>query len=52
MHVYKNHAEGTNAPAFSEIVGCNTTSGQIEEVAKKNLLFFQAALLKKYSKKN
>lgn len=52
MHVYKNHAEGTNAPAFSEILGCNATSGQIEEAAKKNLHFFQAALLKKYSKKD
>lgn len=50
MHVYtlwyqgKNHAEGTNSPAFSRIPGYNAMGRKIEEEAKKNLHVFQEPL--------
>lgn len=48
MYVYtswyqgKNHAEVTNSPAFSRIVGYNAMSKKIEEEAESS--FFQAPL--------
>lgn len=52
MHVYtlwyqgKNHAEVTNAPTFSGILGYNAMSTKIEEEAKRILIFFKQLFLK------